>query len=1192
MHVDQFKQENKVNIDSIEQFPMYNYCMGHPSLHDHLIIQRKSTKTSLWTRSLRSIPFSLLYLPCTSLSACRLKVHSPIIHRIGSRIGKNVHPSVSVNHSGHFSSRLETSIYNDQHLAFSIISFRKAHQSAAANFERVRIEDGQSKKLPTSTTTWSWRQAQKARQSVYKTSDEQPPLVSTSKNAAHPLPPSQQASSSRNPFGRTALFDADENTLRSFTDTERYRIDPEPFHDDYGDDLDPEIFATAEEWQKESYQQSDRRNAVETTEEFPSSVEQHSIASAEESKAKEIRKRNTSKLKGKDESEPLFGRGQQRRAAGKTILNGGMTQQDKQDRKNHIESIALRDGVLSAQAETKALKKLDAQRRQKRKMHLLTLQPYIERNMRLIDLEAEEERKTVEMQRSWSDSRLKLEGVMIQGLEGYWVQASTSLGSDEELAGYPKSNFAPSQRTAVFHRPGKAKLGWTKIQKGDQLALRAEKLAKQKDKETAEDVDQENHSDEEGVIGTVRGINEFELRIAFREPPSSLDLLSSPAWRVDLAYNDTIEERLRASVEAVAHDVDATHRAGAELSGTHLVDVLLDHQAKKRKEDEVNQTTPVAIAEWIRQHRPNLPAPDLNHLTASQREAVELMLSERVSLIQGPPGTGKTSTIVAAIKVLKHHYEIPHPILLTSHTNVAVDNLAQGCKETGLNVVRAGPTARVRDAIMDITLEGRMEKHPSKGALDRTEAQRVSTVLELQKAQKFVHAQKQGKYERNSIYKSDGDDDFADRFYHPSSSDALVDDTKAPAYDADSILKLKQKLSRLIQRAYLIKRNIETDIFAEADVVCCTALSAPLIHAIDFPLVFFDEATMATEPITLATITKGCQQLSLIGDHKQLSPLIRSREAQAEGLGESLFERLMERGDLKSVMLDTQHRMHPSLAAFSGKEFYDGKLKDGAKTKKMTPLHSSFSKEKDGEVDNGFLTFVHHNGRESLAKSKSLENEAEAQIVVSIVADLLAKNEDLHGSDIAILTPYAGQRQLIARSLLDPNSSLRKLFTRQLELRGGQVARARVRELPRLEIETIDGFEGREKRAIVFSMVRNNAGRFWGFLTEHKRWNVALTRARNGMWIVGSMSMLEQRAPWEDMATIARQASELVKGSEKGMDSEADEEDGIDDAINRITWKPQTGEHAGFITRFANHLRQNGCVINAKDVPTNATKSQ
>ncbi|MCO5565691.1 hypothetical protein L7F22_019365 [Adiantum nelumboides] len=1064
------------------------------------------------------------------------------------------------------------------------IYIRQAHQSAAES-ARVQIEDGQARKLPPSKSNWSWRQVQRTKQSTYNSSERRPPAPSA--GDSYTLPTSQQASSSRNPFGRTAVFEADENSLGSYTDIDRYQSDPQPLNYHEDEEVDRESFSLAKDWQDEQMRLSTSRNDHDAGLEDLPEIKHFSTSSADKGKAKEAKSRRSAKIKEIGEGEPLFGRGQQRRLASKTVLNGGMTQQDKLDRKNHIESIALRDGVLSAQAETKALKKFDAQRRQRRKTHLLSLQPYIERNMRLIDLEAEEERKTVELQRTWSDARLKLEGVMIQGLEGYWLQASASAGLEDELIGLSKTNSAPSQRTAIFHRPGKAKLGWTKIQKGDQLSLRAERSLKQK---TLKNDGQEVQSNEEVVIGTVRSMSEFELRIVFREPPADLDLLSSSAWRVDLAYNGTIEERLRASVEAVTHDVGSTFRAGAELSGTHLVDLLLD-QPKKSKVNNVDPIPPLPIAEWIRQYRPTRPLPDLSHLTTSQKEAVELMLSERISLIQGPPGTGKTSTIVAAIKVLKHHYEIPHPILLTSHTNVAVDNLAQGCKETGLNVVRAGPTARVREAIMDITLEGRMEKHPSKGALDRTEAQRLNTVLELQKAQRYLYSQQnKGKPEYAPTRRND--DDLADRFLASSFETKLEDDIHTPTYDAGSIARLKQKLSRLIQRAYLIRRNIEIDIFAEADVVCCTALSAPLIHAIDFPLVFFDEATMATEPITLATITKGCQQLSLIGDHKQLSPLIKSREAQAEELGESMFERLMDRGDLKSVMLDTQHRMHPSLAAFSGEEFYDGKLKDGARTNKMVPLQSSFAKKKGDNDNNGFLTFVHHNGRESLAKSKSLENSAEAEIVVSIVADLLAKNEDLNGSDIAILTPYAGQRQLIARSLLEPSSALRKHFTRQLELRGGQAAKARVRELPRLEIETIDGFEGREKRAIVFSMVRNNAGRFWGFLTEHKRWNVALTRARNGMWIVGSMSMLEQRAPWEDMATISRQASELVKASASTTNSDADEEDGIDDAINRITWKPKTGDHAGFITRFASHLRRNGCVIDAKDVHKDVNKNQ
>lgn len=890
------------------------------------------------------------------------------------------------------------------------------------------------------------------------------------------------------------------------------------------------------------------------------------------------------KAEDRSGDEPLFGRGQYRRTASRTVLNGGMTQQEKVERKAKLEIIALRQGVSAAQAEMKRLKREDARRRQRRKAYLLSLQPYIEKNLRLIELEAEEDRKVVEQQRMWTDAKMRQQGIMLQGLEGFWLQGSVVSATADEEAMIGKSQAstiapsgskkgkaasAPFVRTAVFHRPGKAKLGWTRIQKGDQVELRSERK-KSVDGTAIE------REDTDAVLATVRVITEYELRLTFREPPTDLDLLSSPSWRVDLAYNDTIEARLRQSVEALTHDVDATRRAGVELSGSYLVEVLME----KGKTGQPPSPEQAPIGAWIRRHRSGLPEPELEHLTTSQRQAVDLMLNERVSLIQGPPGTGKTSTIVAAIKILKRHYCIPHPILLTSHTNVAVDNLAQGCKEAGLEVVRAGPVARVREAIMDITLDGRMDRHPSKRRLDDVEAQRIATIQALQQDQRRGY-QATAEKDVRALQRTDADSE--ERVDSLAFGDIETSDVASTSHEGakpvESIALLRKQLSRLIQRSFLIRREMETDIFADADVVCCTALSAPLIHAVDFPLVFFDEATMATEPITLATMVKGCQQLSLIGDHKQLSPLIRSRDAQSEGLGESMFERLMERGDLKSVMLDTQHRMHPSLAAFSGQEFYAAKLMDGKRTSQMQPLQSCFTPQTTEANDGsrGYLTFVDHEGRERLANSMSLENHSEAELVVSIVADLLALNDDLDGRDIAIITPYAGQRDLLARSLLEPSSHLRKLFAGQLEKHGGAQAKARIRELVHLEVETIDGFEGREKRAIVFSMVRNNNGRFWGFLREHKRWNVALTRARNGLWLVGSMAMLERRSAAEEIAA----AKEAAAVTAAGQTPDADEEDGIE-AMS--PWRPTTGEHAGFITRFAAHLRRNGCVIDANSV--------
>lgn len=831
--------------------------------------------------------------------------------------------------------------------------------------------------------------------------------------------------------------------------------------------------------------------------------------------------------------------------ASKTVLNGGLSHVERKARKEYVEDTSAKFGVQEGQAALQRLQHQDALRKSARKVLLSRLKPYVERNLRLIELEAQEERAEIEERRAWTAETLAAEGIMLRDLEGYWLHSPSLSISPERPKASKTRQLSQLNRTAVFQRAGKAKLGWTRLQKGDQVELRA---------------DTANTDAEQSppIRATIRAMTEYEVRLSIEEQGLELDLVTCPKWRVDLTYNDTIEERLQQSVQALTHDVEATRRAGKELSGTYLIDDLLQNGKdvqpqkkpgrKKAAPLEKVDERPQPISEYIRQKYPHKTPPDYSGLTDTQRKAIDMMLSHRISLVQGPPGTGKTSTIVAAIQILKQHYQIPHAILLTSHTNVAVDNLTQGCKAAGLKVVRAGPTARVRESLMDTTVEGLMEKHPSKARLDDLEALRVATMKELK------------------AFRQGSEDDGNDALSMAEHENAVgtptdswnvdeveqVDSTSPFPVSAD-VFQLQKRLSRLIQRIFLIRREMETDIFADADVVCCTALSAPLIHAVDFPLVFFDEATMATEPITIATMIKGCQQLSLIGDHKQLSPLVRSREAQTEGLGTSLFERLMARGDVSNIMLDTQHRMHPTLAAFPNTEFYGGQLQDGSSTSNILPLKSSFRLMQDPHTHSfgsHYLHFIDHQGRERVARSKkSLENFTEAKIVVQLVADLLIQNPTLEGSDIAILTPYAGQKELLSRGLFDDTQaemthhpSLRRQLVKELEIRGGVEAKSRLSQLSALEIETIDGFEGREKKVVIFSLTRSNLTGYLGFLEECKRWNVALTRARSGLWIVGNFSMLQQ-------------FNSAAAGSDKST------------------------EHTGFISRFARHLQDNKCVV-------------
>jgi len=145
------------------------------------------------------------------------------------------------------------------------------------------------------------------------------------------------------------------------------------------------------------------------------------------------------------------------------------------------------------------------------------------------------------------------------------------------------------------------------------------------------------------------------------------------------------------------------------------------------------------------------------------------------------------------------------------------------------------------------------------------------------------------------------------------------------------------------------------------------------------------------------------------------------------------------------------------------------------------------------------MIFLNHGGSESM-KDRSKINWNEAYIVCSIVEDLLLNNEQIRGSDIGIIAPYAAQISLLTR-LLNTNPKNHERFNQTL---GEQ----RAMQLANIEIKTVDGFEGREKDVIIFSTVRNNAYGNIGFLADRRRLNVGLTRAKRGLFVVGGIDTL------------------------------------------------------------------------------------
>ena len=291
-------------------------------------------------------------------------------------------------------------------------------------------------------------------------------------------------------------------------------------------------------------------------------------------------------------------------------------------------------------------------------------------------------------------------------------------------------------------------------------------------------------------------------------------------------------------------------------------------------------------------------------------------------------------------------------------------------------------------------------------------------------------------------------------------------------------------LSRGWKEVRRIEREIRDDILDRCQVLCCTCIGSghDLLDGRRFSRVLIDEATQATEPASLVPIVRGSRQIVLIGDHKQLPPTVISKRAEDGGLSRSLFERLIDMG-IEPKLLTTQYRMHPSISEFPNTHFYQGLLEDGVSPdQRPAPMGMLWP---DWEAP---MAFVPVDGDELLSPDgASKENPAEASWAVKILIGLVEGGEvDL--SDIGIVTPYAGQVRAI-RDMI-PES------------------------LQSVEVRTVDGYQGREKDVIIFSCVRSNKDGNVGFLSDPRRLNVALTRSRRGLVVVGDPETLRSDENW------------------------------------------------------------------------------
>jgi len=433
-------------------------------------------------------------------------------------------------------------------------------------------------------------------------------------------------------------------------------------------------------------------------------------------------------------------------------------------------------------------------------------------------------------------------------------------------------------------------------------------------------------------------------------------------------------------------------------------------------------------------------------LDESQREAVCFALSAAdVGIIQGPPGTGKTTAVV---ELIRQAVSRGQRVLACAPSNLAVDNIFE----------------RLLTA-PELSGNGRVVRlgHPARvtpALRDNTLEMLVGNhpdMRAIQKLMKEAHAlrRQSGKWTRAK-----------------------------PERGARQSMRAESRT--MLSDARRMEDQLVERVLDSAQVICATltGLNPRFLGKRTFELCIIDEAAQSTEPTCWMPL-RHSQRIILAGDQCQLPPTIISQKAVAEGFSLSLMERLMQRDRMTiSRRLNIQYRMHQAIMSFSSAEFYDNTLM--ADPQVADHLLSELPDVETNELTSTSVHFIDTAGagydEEQEADSESRANPQEADLVCRKVQQLIDAN--VAAPQIAVISPYSAQVRLLQEQA-DSESTLNNV-----------------------EFNSIDGFQGREQEVIIISLVRSNADGAIGFLSETRRMNVALTRARRKLIVIGDSATI------------------------------------------------------------------------------------
>ena len=496
----------------------------------------------------------------------------------------------------------------------------------------------------------------------------------------------------------------------------------------------------------------------------------------------------------------------------------------------------------------------------------------------------------------------------------------------------------------------------------------------------------------------------------------------------------------------------------------------------------------------------------------NEPQATAIVAAQRTpgfSLIQGPPGTGKTKTIRALVTSLvarrgtRMDGSSKGPrILLCAPSNAAVDELVVRVRE-GIEldgrlvrprVVRIGREDAVSPEARDSTLDAEIRRRKESGPKSDSPAA-AKAALEEHRA---AWAAKKAAIERTR-----NDPAAARRLQRE------LDEMSDVAMDLEA--RVRQASSGTDQ-AELRDKSLKARIIEEAEVICTTLGGAgrTLLYGLEFDMIVVDEAAQAVELSTLIPLRYASPRCVLVGDPQQLPPTVISQTAEAAGYSQSLFVRMFNQNHDRVHLLSIQYRMHPDISVFPSSAFYGSQLADGAGMAAATaqPWH-------EYDAFGPFRFFDLPDAHESASASHSVSNRGEADAAVELYAALQVANKASLAGRVGFVSMYKPQVQL-----------LRRIFVQRF---GGDAA-------DDATFNTVDGFQGQEKDVIILSCVRSNPQNVIGFLKDTRRLNVALTRAKSSLFVLGNAGMLARASPtWEHLVDTAKAMHSLTRFSSSAL---------------------------------------------------------